>query len=69
MFIRYAFLNLTMNEKGSNSMLHFSFFMTTMFLTIIVLTVIIFNSLTLNTNHVAIAQQQQQQLSIDESNN
>jgi pimeloyl-ACP methyl ester carboxylesterase len=57
MFIRYAFLNFTMNVKGSNSMLHFSFCITTMFLTIIVLTIIIGPS-TLNTNHIAIAQQQ-----------
>jgi hypothetical protein len=56
-----------MNEKDSNSILHFSFCMITMFLTIIVLTVIIFTSLTLNINHNAIAQQQQQ-LSILENN-
>jgi len=49
-----------MNEKDSNSLLHFSFCMITIFLTIIVLTVIIFTSLTLNINHNAIAQQQQQ---------
>jgi pimeloyl-ACP methyl ester carboxylesterase len=55
-----------MNVKGSNSMLHFSFCMTTMFFAIIVLTVIIFASLTLNTSHIAIAQQQE---NTAESNN
>ncbi|HEX2406979.1 MAG TPA: alpha/beta fold hydrolase, partial [Nitrososphaeraceae archaeon] len=55
-----------MNVKGSNSMLHFSFCMTTMFFAIIVLTVIIFGSLTSNVNHIVIAQQQENKA---ESNN
>jgi hypothetical protein len=57
-----------MNEKGYSSF-HFSFCLTTIFFTILVVTFIVIGSLTLNTNHIAIAQQQQQQLSIDESNN
>ncbi len=58
MFITYTFLNLTVNEKGSNSSFHFSFFLPTMFFIILVVTFIVFGSLTLNTNHTAIAQQQ-----------
>ena len=56
-----------MNEKDNNSPFHFSFCLTTMFFTILVVTFIVIGSLTLNTNHIAIAQQQP--LSIDESNN
>jgi glucose/arabinose dehydrogenase len=49
-----------MNEKG-NSSISFSFCVTTISLTILaVLTVTIFSSLTLNMNHTAIAQQQEQ---------
>ena len=57
-----------MNEKDNNSPFHFLFCLTIMFFTILVVTFIVIGSLTLNTNHIAIAQQQQQ-LSTDESNN
>src|SRR5687767_9773646 len=56
-----------MNEKG-NSSFYFSFCITTIFLMIIAVTVIIYGSSTSNIIHIAIAQEQQQQLSILENN-
>ncbi len=57
-----------MNEKDNNSHFHFLFCLTIMFFTILVVTFIVIGSLTLNTNHISMAQQQHQ-VSIDESNN
>jgi pimeloyl-ACP methyl ester carboxylesterase len=49
-----------MNEKSNLSFqFSFSFYLVTIFLTFLVVTVIIFSSLTLNINHVLIAEQQQ----------
>jgi pimeloyl-ACP methyl ester carboxylesterase len=60
MFIRYNGLNSIMNEKSNLSFqFSFSFYLVTIFLTLLVVTVILFSSLTLNINHVVIAEQQQ----------
>jgi hypothetical protein len=69
MFISNSYLNLTMNKKDKKSLFHFSFYLVTMFLTILIVIFIVIESPILNTNHIALAQQQQQQVNKVESNN
>jgi pimeloyl-ACP methyl ester carboxylesterase len=60
-----------MNEKDNKSSFHFSFCSVTIFFTILVAIFIVIESPILNTNHIAIAQQQpeQQRVNTAESNN
>ena len=57
MFIKYDYLNLTMDKKV-NFLFNFPFYMTTIFSLILVSTAIIFGSLILNINYTAMAQKQ-----------
>jgi pimeloyl-ACP methyl ester carboxylesterase len=60
-----------MNEKYNTSSFHYSFCFITIFFTILIAIFIVIESSILNTNHIAIAQQQpeQQQVNTAESNN
>ena len=57
MFIKYDYLNLTMDKKV-NFLFNFPFYMATIFSLILVSTAIIFGSLILNINYTAMAQKQ-----------
>ena len=68
MFISNSYLNLTMSEKDNKSSFHFSLCFITIFFTILVAIFIVIESPILNTNHIALAQQQQQVNKVESNN-